>query len=106
MVDELPTREKSFDSFYKILANRTTHTAIRDFDDFFDRSFDQGSINSCRSEFVFHDGDFSSFCFADYVIEEGGLSASEKACNNSDRNHKIYYIQKCNERVTKELTRI
>jgi hypothetical protein len=104
MIDEFPTREESLDRFDKILANGTTHTSIRDFDNLFDGSLDEGAIDSCGSKFIFHDSNLASFCFTDYVVEKGCLSTSEKARNNSNRNHGGYYIEKCNECVTKELT--
>ncbi len=87
MIDALATREESFDRFEEVLPNGTTHTAVRDFDDFFGGSFDEFSVDARRSELIFDDSDAPTFGISDYVIQEGGFPRAEKACEDGYRDH-------------------
>lgn len=82
MVYGLATGKETLDRFDEVLAYRTTHTSIRDFDDFFGRLLDEISIDPSRAEFILNDRDLASLGISDYVIQESGLPTSKESCED------------------------
>lgn len=85
MIDFFLTCEQSLDSSDKISTNNTTDTTIAYLYEFFSGFYYQLCIDTFTTKFIFDNRYFIAMISSGYMVEEGGLSTSEKSGKYGDR---------------------
>ena len=84
MIDFSSTCEESFYGFHKVFPHGTTDTSVRYLYYFLGRFFYEFCIDASRSELILYYSDTTTVRISDYVVQESGLSTSEKSGEYGD----------------------